>query len=474
MKTRDATPPPCAHCVHWPRRPLFSGFSAHVDAQPEVSDADISAVYKGYIQAQLAKWSQKLRPLSTGGRPPPPRTHKEDKTRWINEEAIEAAFALRPNEWNLRLQMIDGIAYVVGGAPKLINHHHRKRLRGVGQIVHALLMRQDKGKEGQRSVPNVDLVLNLGDAPRTFPPEDDDEQSSSSLKQRCADFEWSDLALSAHGPFGPIGGHDSSLHENGFCNETTTTTQRDGRMIPPLFSAVACCHTADVSFPTVWYDFDEDEEEDDERGHGVGVDDAVWEAKKEVAYFRGSIFWLERHGRTRAFAKSLAQPDRIDVDWYEQIHTKALEADDVPHFGERLSVDGEAHKYLLSLEGHSFWSFRLRHLMRLHSAILHQDLPCHEFWHALLRPYEHYLPLKRDLSDLLATIDYAKQNDEAVRRMVGRMRRLSKKLLSRDAVLGYVSELLFQYAALQDDGVATRPHPDAVPLERLRPAWEVV
>jgi hypothetical protein len=95
-----------------------------------------------------------------------------------------------------------------------------------------------------------------------------------------------------------------------------------------------------------------------------------WEARAEVAYFRGSIFWYERHGRTRAFARSLVAPSQIDVDWYEKIDTSMLEADGGRHFGN-LSHHMR-HKYLLSLEGHSFWSFRLRHLMHLGSAVLHQ------------------------------------------------------------------------------------------------------
>ena len=56
--------------------------------------------------------------------------------------------------------------------------------------------------------------------------------------------------------------------------------------------------------------------------------------------------------------------------------------------------------------------------MHLNSAVLHQDLPCHEFWHALLRPFEHYLPLERDLSNLRALTRYARTHDEATRRMV--------------------------------------------------------
>jgi hypothetical protein len=98
-----------------------------------------------------------------------------------------------------------------------------------------------------------------------------------------------------------------------------------------------------------------------------------------------------------------------------------------------------------------------------------QDLPCHEFWHALLRPYEHYVPLARNLSDLRARLRDLRRNDASVRRMAARMRRLAPRILSRRAVLRYVRELLTQYAALQRAPVVL--HPRAVPLEIAIGVW---
>jgi EGF-domain serine glucosyl/xylosyltransferase len=150
----------------------------------------------------------------------------------------------------------------------------------------------------------------------------------------------------------------------------------------------------------------------------------------------------------------------FDVDWYEEVDTSALEVDGVNVLGN-LSQHAR-YKYLLSLEGHSYWSFRIRQLMHLNSALLHQDLPCHEFWYALLRPYEHYVPISRDLADLRAQLRYVQAHDGEARRMVGRMQRLARRLLSQRAVLLYVRTLLTRYAALLKFKV--HRHPRAVPL----------
>ena len=98
----------------------------------------------------------------------------------------------------------------------------------------------------------------------------------------------------------------------------------------------------------------------------------------------------------------------------------------------------------------------------LGSAVLHQDLPCHEWWHAALRPYEHYVPLARDLSDLRATLRALRRHDGAAARMGARLQRLAPKILGQAAVVAHVRRLLEGLAALQT--YTPRLHPDAVPL----------
>ena len=40
-----------------------------------------------------------------------------------------------------------------------------------------------------------------------------------------------------------------------------------------------------------------------------------WRARRERGFFRGSVYWYRRHGRTRAFAQSMATPHELDADW---------------------------------------------------------------------------------------------------------------------------------------------------------------
>ena len=465
--TPSADAVPCAHCSHWPSRPVYNRFSASVDEQPEVSDADIASVYREYIRRQLA-------PLRQGG--------------GVTREALEAASLLKPTEWNARYQIISGVAYLVGrDAPTLINHHHRKRLRGVQMLLGDLL-------SSGAPIADVDFVLNLADAPKVIPRPprtatnggEDEARSATEppawsgaqlaglrAPSGCAGFEYSELEPAPHGPFGPVNGLDNMLEANGFvgslagnnCAAAATSDAQSSESsgasigegsagVLPVLGATSCCFAADVSFPTVWYDFSNSDDEfkqlDDDSAR------VPWADKADKAYFRGSIYWFHAHGRTAAFARSLVHPTDVDADWYPQIDTHALESDDTPIFGD-LTAHAR-HRYLLSLEGHSYWSLRIRQLLHLGSAVLHQDLPCHEFWHVLMRPYEHYMPLHRNLSDLMPMIHYARANDEHVQRMVARGSRLARRLLSKAAVLGYVRELLGQYAQLHAAPLVRHEH----------------
>ena len=310
---------------------------------------------------------------------------------------------------------------------------------------------------------------------------DERRLSEASPPADCAGFEYSELATATHGPFGPLGGRENLLRENGFSRPSL-----------PIFTAISCCFAADISFPTAWYDF-ASTDWDFSRLTDTSARRFPWDLKRERAFFRGSMYWYEAHGRTRAFALSMASPELLDADWcaavprrnqcsatccssrmtscvhpavllrYEDIDMKYVETDGQNVFGD--IATHARYKYLLSLEGHSYWSFRIRQLLHLNSVVLHQDLPCHEFWHALLRPYEHYLPISRDLADLRAQLRYVRAHDAAARRMVGRMQRLARLLLSQRAVLGYVRSLLGRYAALQMFEV--RRHPEAVLLDEI-------
>lgn len=72
-------------------------------------------------------------------------------------------------------------------------------------------------------------------------------------------------------------------------------------------------------------------------------------------------------------------------------------------------------------------AYRLPYLLAGDSLVLKQQSPYYEHFYGDLRPWIHYVPFKRDLSDLEEKLKWAMDNDEKVSKAQG----LSNKVTSR-------------------------------------------
>ena len=61
-------------------------------------------------------------------------------------------------------------------------------------------------------------------------------------------------------------------------------------------------------------------------------------------------------------------------------------------------------------------AYRLPYLLAGDSVVLKQDSGYYEHFYSQLRPWEHYIPVRADLGDLLEKITWARQHDQEVRR----------------------------------------------------------
>lgn len=60
-------------------------------------------------------------------------------------------------------------------------------------------------------------------------------------------------------------------------------------------------------------------------------------------------------------------------------------------------------------------AYRLPYLLAGDSLVLKQDSIYYEHFYNELRPWEHYVPVRADLGDLLEKIQWAREHDEQVR-----------------------------------------------------------
>ena len=99
-----------------------------------------------------------------------------------------------------------------------------------------------------------------------------------------------------------------------------------------------------------------------------------------------------------------------------------------------LSLPDLVAKYsmLIDVEGRGY-SGRLKYLLWSHRPVLLADRPHHEYFYEHLKPWEHYIPVKRDLSDLIEKVAWCKLNHGKAAEIAENAYQFSKVHLTRAA-----------------------------------------
>jgi len=87
---------------------------------------------------------------------------------------------------------------------------------------------------------------------------------------------------------------------------------------------------------------------------------------------------------------------------------------------------------LIDIEGNGY-SGRLKHLLWSHRPVLLVDRPHKEYFFEYLKEWEHYIPVKRDLSDLVEKTNWCLDNYEDALKIAENAYKFSKKYLTRNA-----------------------------------------
>lgn len=98
-------------------------------------------------------------------------------------------------------------------------------------------------------------------------------------------------------------------------------------------------------------------------------------------------------------------------------------------------------RYLIDVEGHG-WSARLKFFFFSKRLIFIQDRPHKEWFFPKLIPWKHYVPVKRDLSDLLENLQKIKQNEELEKEIITNAFNFAQENLTRENAIQKWSEIL--------------------------------
>uniref|UniRef100_A0A8C9S0D9 Protein O-glucosyltransferase 2 n=1 Tax=Scleropages formosus TaxID=113540 RepID=A0A8C9S0D9_SCLFO len=224
--------------------------------------------------------------------------------------------------------------------------------------------------------------------------------------------------------------------------------RKPSEKLHPIFSWCGSSDTRDIVMPT--YDLTESVLETMGR---VSLDmmsvqvntGPPWEEKNSTAFWRGRD---SRKERLELVKLSRAHPDLIDAaltNFFFFEHDESLYGPVVKHVS---FFDFFKYKYQINVDG-TVAAYRLPYLLAGGGLVLKQDSEYYEHFYSQLHPWEHYIPIKRDLSDLLDTIRWAKENDHEARRIAEAGKQFARTHLMGDNIFCYYFKLFEEYAARQ-------------------------
>ena len=169
-------------------------------------------------------------------------------------------------------------------------------------------------------------------------------------------------------------------------------------------------------------------------------------AQKQAAGWVGSVHCHPI--RERLMELSEKHPDTIEA--INTGHWKAAGPDskrlNVGH-GRFISMPEQAamYAYLLDVEG-AGWSGRLKMLFHSQRPVLLQDRPWTEYYFDWLKPFEHYVPIARDLSDLHERVLWLNNHPDEARRIAQSGLTFARTHLTRSAAVDYWAHVVRQIA----------------------------
>ncbi|XP_075056081.1 protein O-glucosyltransferase 2 isoform X3 [Mixophyes fleayi] len=218
--------------------------------------------------------------------------------------------------------------------------------------------------------------------------------------------------------------------------------------IHPIFSWCGSTETKDIVMPT--YDLTDSVLETMGR---VSLDmmsvqahtGPKWEEKNNTAFWRGRDSCKERLELVKL---SRRHPETIDAAFTHFFFFKHNESLYGPIVQSIPFFDFFKYKYQILIDG-TVAAYRMPYLLVGNSVILKQDSIYYEHFYNDLQPWKHYVPFKKDLSDLLEKIQWVKDHDAEAKQMAQAGQEFARNNLMGDHVFCYYFRLFQAYARLQ-------------------------
>jgi len=185
-----------------------------------------------------------------------------------------------------------------------------------------------------------------------------------------------------------------------------------------------------------------------------------WEKKVAQIFWRGATTgdWLtaqmwDQVARCKLVLLSLAHPAELDA----RVNSVVQCDPEIPALlkakgmvGRTIAqVDHLNYKYLVDVDGNSCSFERLFWALLSNSLVFKQMTPNVQWYYGALRPYEHFVPVKEDLSDLMEQYQWAQNNELEAKKIAENATQFVNNNLLLEDVFLYMDCLIREYAQLQ-------------------------
>lgn len=180
------------------------------------------------------------------------------------------------------------------------------------------------------------------------------------------------------------------------------------------------------------------------------IDQCIWRGGIPKDCYTNSGF--EEMIRSKAVALSLKHQEILDAKF---VPTPTIEnfaqvlAQYPSYFGQSLTIPEHLkYKYQFLIDGNSSSYSRTYWQLFSNSTIFKQQSDFVQWYWRALKPFVHYIPVKEDLSDLISSIEWAKNNDLQAHQISLNARTFADQNLNFTRVFQYLYLLLREYSKL--------------------------
>ncbi|KAF7297401.1 CAP10 domain-containing protein [Mycena indigotica] len=332
-------------------------------------------------------------------------------------------------------------------------------------------------------IPDMDLLLNGNDEPRVAFNARRPNALKNAMQLKEADpFRVEPVPTADF--FRGRDGCDMAQTSSGFVKDpvnsiaffaSTSTSGFSTDLWPMLSMAKISPCFSDIVYPNAYF-----YDKSGWSGQFSYPDDLDWRDKQPIVYWRGVSNGGHIYGdnyrnfpRFRLMDIARDHPELFDVRISSFADNHCTEDCDADRIIEEYNITGEGSaredlygsKYALDVDGNSF-SGRFLGLLRSGSLVFKATVFT-EYFSEWLLPYEHFIPVNPDLSDLVEKIQWARDNDEEARKIQQRGLRFATKVVTDKQNDCYLSRLLLEWSRLQNDPAAASTSEETEEVEYL-------